>query len=208
MTHELANGVTLGAKETLESPVVHSQGNPPVSKLAIELEWSTADFKAQTGGSAMRAPIVRGSPYTSILYFNASPRIHAERVLKGPIIVDQGKSSHTCTNPQDKIYVEHEMKMAFEISDISWLVFVSEPMEFTCSQFDGEAYDRSLNLPPGKVSGVKSSFELVATAPVQKAMIRVAMTNNCTTGQNAECTTTTSSLPPLILILILITSLR
>eukprot|EP00599_Poterioochromonas_sp_BG-1_P009041 CAMPEP_0173139988 /NCGR_PEP_ID=MMETSP1105-20130129/4598_1 /TAXON_ID=2985 /ORGANISM="Ochromonas sp., Strain BG-1" /LENGTH=938 /DNA_ID=CAMNT_0014052849 /DNA_START=75 /DNA_END=2891 /DNA_ORIENTATION=+ len=190
MTHDMANGLTLGAVENLpQSPIVHSQGTPAFSKLAIELEWSTDAFRQRqqnAGSSAMRAPIVRGSPYTSVLYFNATPRLHAERVLKGPIVIDQGRASSYCNNPHEIISVQKEMKIAFDSADLTWLIFLSEPMQFTCKQFDATSYERSLNLPPGVVSGTKSSFDLVATKRVLKGMVRVAMSNNCTSGQNPE----------------------
>jgi hypothetical protein len=189
MTHQMANGLTLGASEAFESAIIHSHTHgPPVSKLAIELEWSTPAFKNRSErGAAMRAPIVRGSPYTSMFYFSATPSIRAQRILKSPIVIDQGKSTSKCDSPDEKIHVEQEMKMAFDTSDITWLVFVSEPMDFYCRQFDADAVIREMNLKPGVVPKIFSSFNLTAADKMYKGMIRVAMSNNCTSGQNPEC---------------------
>jgi len=82
MNFEPSNGMTLGARETfLEQHYVHkhSHGNPfTISKLAIELEWVTEEYRNTKTGSTIRTPIVRGSPYTTMKYFNATPRIFVE----------------------------------------------------------------------------------------------------------------------------------
>jgi hypothetical protein len=76
MTYELKNGMSLGAVETFyhQHHVHTSKVVPRPSKLAIELEWIGNDDPSQK----MRAPIVRGSPYTSVEYVNTSPRIFVE----------------------------------------------------------------------------------------------------------------------------------
>jgi hypothetical protein len=196
MTHEMVNGLTLGAAETFDYPMIHSQGSPPVSKLAIEMEWSTPSFKNKTAGNdtyAMRAPIVRGSPYTSMLYFNATPLIRAERRLRGQIVIDQGRgSSSLCDDPEEVLHVESEMKLAFDRADITWLIFVSEPMDFYCSEMSPELFNETVKagkeLPVGQVPvEINSAFTLRAAQRLEKGMVRIAMSNNCTFGQNPEC---------------------
>ena len=112
-----------------------------------------------------------------MLYFNSNPRIHGERVLKGPIVIDQGQATSLCTDPKQEIYVERELKLAFDNSDITWLVFVSQPMRFTSQQFDAATDERNQNLSPGQVSGLKSAFALTAINRVYNGMVRVAMSN-------------------------------
>jgi hypothetical protein len=196
MTHEMVNGLTLGAAETFDYPMIHSQGSPPVSKLAIEMEWSTPSFKNKTAGNdtyAMRAPIVRGSPYTSMLYFNATPLIRAERRLRGQIVIDQGRgASSSCDDPEKVLHVESEMKLAFDRADITWLIFVSEPMDFYCSEMSPELFNETVEagkeLPVGQVPvEINSAFTLRAAQRLDKGMVRIAMSNNCTFGQNPEC---------------------
>jgi hypothetical protein len=118
MTHELDNGLTLGALEGIDylsindsfaNPIVHSPSHlhnsePVFSKIAIELEWSNEEFRSKSlktinKASGFRVPIVRGSPYTSVLYFNSTPYLYAERVLKGPITIDQGESTSVFCKP-------------------------------------------------------------------------------------------------------------
>jgi hypothetical protein len=213
MTHETANGVALGASETfLPQNLIHSQGSPAISKLAVELEWSTKEFQDEVGGSAMRSPIVRGSPYTSMLYFNATPRIYSGRMLKRNVLIDQGEGNKNLVcgvgvgNYSSKpVLVERELKFELDTSDMTWLVFVSEPTEFVCSFFDGAKYMESLNLPPGVVVDDPSYFDLQAISPMKRGMVRVAMSNNCTTGQNVQCkqTKVCTSTSKLLLIFLL-----
>ena len=166
--------------------------------------------------SSIRSPIVRGAPYTSMKYFDATPRIFVERKLSGPILVDSSlhhpsgggvekasgdAASTSATAPtlecgQGKgnfsprpVLVQRELKLQFDTSDMTWLVFVSQPTEFTCSNY---VHDTSMDvpLPPGivPVRDVMSAsyFDLRATKPMHRGMVRVAMSNNCTTGQNAQ----------------------
>jgi hypothetical protein len=212
MTHELENGFSLGARESYSvnhsfaNPIVHPHKQPPFSKLAVELEWSNEEFRSKSldtieQASGFRVPIVRGSPYTSVLYFNSTPYLYAERILKGPIIIDQGKKTVYCDSSETHdeassssttFHVEKEMKMSFDISDITWMVFVSEPMDFTCESFQPPpSYSDPSDFTPGVVVPVnmenKPFLKVFATKPVNKGMVRVAMLNNCTTGQNPQC---------------------
>jgi hypothetical protein len=72
------------------------------------------------------------------------------------------------------------MRVSFVDSDMSWLVFVSEPTEFECASWlsPATAYD------PGNAVQVigLGGFDLRATKPMDKGMVRVVMGNNCTTG--------------------------
>jgi hypothetical protein len=192
MNYDVANGLSLGAVETFDAQHhVHSQGIPAISKLAIELEWSNSQ------GQSMRAPIVRGSPYTSMIYFHSSPRIFANRRLKNRITIDgdlEGIGKLLTCGEEKGIYsatpirVERELRVEFDTSDMTWLIFLSEPMEFICSNFDADLdmQRRGIVLPPGIVSDETSYFDLKATKPVELGMVRIALANNCTSGQNIE----------------------
>ncbi len=193
MNYDTANGLTLGAVESFyQQHHIHSQGTPAISKLAIELEWSN------NKNQSMRAPIVRGSPYTSMIYMNTSPRLFADRHLKGGIIVDGdgaggekilvcGKERGIFTNIP--VRAERELRIEFDTSDMTWLVFLSEPIEFICSSFDADLdmERRGITLPPGVVSDETSFLDLKATTPMELGMVRIALSNNCTHGQNVEC---------------------
>lgn len=202
MTYELQNGLTIGAVEKLSlQHRVRSQGNPAITKLAIELEWATPYYDLhKTEGPYMRAPIVRGAPYTSMIYLDASPRIYSERPLSQEIVIDEGKTGKTlkCGVGVDRfssqpVTVQRELRLTFDAADTTWLVFVSEPTEFECSGF---SFARDLQTVPSPESGpgntpahhlkAKEFFELRSTNPMSRGMMRVAMVNNCTVGQNAE----------------------
>jgi hypothetical protein len=191
MTYELANGVTLGSKQITKSHhKLKSQGNPAITKLAIELAWTSEDHQYYT----MSTPIVRGSPYTSMIYVNKTlPRILAERPLKaGRIFVDQSPEGFIC-GVGENVYsepflVKREVLFQLDQSDMTWIMFVSAPMIFQCSSYDATQELYKMNIPPGTVFDKPSTFDLVATEyAAEEVMVRVAMVNNCTTGQNAIC---------------------
>lgn len=214
MNFEPESGMTLGATETfLKQHHVHkhSHGTPfTISKLAIELEWvskeydhkasgseSTRDAHSVGSGPSMRAPIVRGAPYTSMKYLDATPRLFVQRKLSGPVQVDQGTKHHQVLECGDgegnyskkPVLVQRELKVQFDTSDMTWLIFVSEPTEFTCANY---LHDPSHDPPlipgwPISVDAAKTNhFDLKATAPMHRGMVRVAMSNNCTMGQNPQ----------------------
>jgi hypothetical protein len=206
MTFEPKSGLVLGATEKfLDQHYVHKHDNARVamfSKLAIELEWVSDDYKSTGKGSTMRTPIVRGSPYSTMKYYDATPRLFAERHLSSPIVVDNDPSLPTleCGTAYGEyskkpILVQKELKVVFDTSDMTWLVFVSEPTEFECTAHVAEP-PKDDNSFPGYVPPIGdlkaavqlgSFFDLRATKPMKKGMVRVAMANNCTNGQNVEC---------------------
>eukprot|EP01038_Epipyxis_sp_PR26KG_P009986 gene9986-13436_t len=196
MTYELENGLSLGAVEPfLEQHTVRSQGTPAISKLAIELEWKSDQLKKTGRGPSMRTPIVRGSPYTSMIYLDATPRLYIERTTSDELIIDRGVGGKklVCGVGRDvfsaePVLVNQEIKVQFDTSDMTWLIFLSEPALFVCST--RKASQSTENLPPGVVIPHDSSkaeyFELRAVNPMKIGMVRVAMSNNCTTGQNPQ----------------------
>lgn len=208
MNFEPENGLALGAVETfLDQHYVHKPEDEDAavfSKLALELEWVTEEYRNSstdsskpTQGATMRSPIVRGSPYTTMKYYDATPRLFTERHLSGPIVVDNDPTlpSLVCGSGLGNfstvpVRVERELKIQFDTSDMTWLVFVSEPTTFECAVQLEQADENSGTFIPGVVTpkkyGSGTMFDLRATKPMQKGMVRVAMSNNCTTGQNAQ----------------------
>lgn len=90
------------------------------------------------------------------------------------------------------LIVQREIKLQFQDSDMTWLVFVSTPTPFVCSNTPLPPPDPNAPiLPPGVLpkappGGFPSAFfELRATAPMLPAgVVRIALVNNCTTGQS------------------------
>ena len=141
----------------------------------------------------MKTAIVRGTPYTSMEYKDATPRLVAQRPITYSPVIDNDPSNTLECGEGDGVFslvpklVQSEIAVHFDISDFTWLVFVSEPTYFVCSN-KLEPQDMN-NYPPGFVPPVveKGKFELKAMSPMRNGMVRVALGNNCTTGQNARC---------------------
>jgi hypothetical protein len=200
-TYEPENGLTLGAAEEFEAQHrVSGDKSNVAARLAIVLEWESRHYRTRLTGSKMSSPIVRGSPYTSMEYFDATPVISAQRFAKGEVQADP-------TNPSaaaafvcgvdgafgPPTLVQNEILVTFDTSDMTWLIFVSEPTEFVCSNTDTSLEDADASetpLPPGYVPPNPEEapvlFTLKASSRMAHGMVRVAMANNCTTGQNAE----------------------
>lgn len=141
----------------------------------------------------MRSAIVRGAPYTSMEYKDATPRLVAQRPITYSPIIDNDPFNTLECGVGDGIFslipklVVNEIAVHFDISDFTWLIFVSEPTYFICSNKQ-EPQDFN-EYPPGFVPPIveKGKFELRAVSPMKVGMLRVALGNNCTTGQNARC---------------------
>jgi hypothetical protein len=204
MNFEPENGLTLGSADTfLTQHYVHkhAKGDPAtISKLALELEWVTEEYRATQTGSTMRTPVVRGSPYSTMKYYQSTPRIFAERHLSGRIVIDGDATAPALEcgvgfgNYSPKpVLVQKELKVQFDTSDMTWLIFVSEPTEFECAMHK-RPEDNSASIPgvvPVRDVENGGFFDLRATKPMQRGMVRVAMSNNCTTGQNPQRKSTT-----------------
>jgi len=190
MTYELENGLSLGAVEVFNAQhEVMGDTTNAIARLAIVLEWKSDAFKRTGLGPRMSSPVVRGAPYISMQYNMATPRVHAQRFVSSDPIVD-GTTPLVCGQGRGNfglpVRVAREILLTLDTSDHTWLVFVSEPMDFVCSS--SRPTGLASTLPPGVVPPPdpthEAQFELKALAPVRQGMVRIAMANNCTTGQN------------------------
>ena len=186
MVYEPENGLTLGGVENFLIQHTVAKDIPSIGRLSIVLQWETEERKLSGKGSAMRTPIVRGSPYTTMEYINSSPRIVSERSIKYYPIID-GTEILTCGTGIAHL-IKGELRIQFEKSDMTWLIFVSEPTEFICT--NTTVIEQVNNLPPGVLppkSDFKTlGFDLKAIKPMRKGVVRIALANNCTTGENAQ----------------------
>jgi hypothetical protein len=189
MTYELDNGLTLGAMEHMNDHVLLP--SPTVGRLAVDLQWKSVDNR-----SFMTMPIVRGAPYATMLYSNSRPRIYADRSLSASPLIDEqptdtygnrlicGNTNTTFSNTP--VLVKNYLQLQFDTSDFTWLIFVSKPTFFVCSNV--EAPPPPENLSPGVVlpQSRKASFDLrvVGDDAPTSLVIRIALANNCSTGQN------------------------
>lgn len=164
--------------------------NAAIARLAIVLEWETKErFNSKSNtGSAMRSPIVRGSAYTTMEYISTTPRLYIQRHLASPPVIDNNENNIIeCGNGKDNwskpFTINKELKVHFVSGDATWLIFVSSPTEFICSNIISE-HSGSLPgvIPPPSLD----AFELRATKPIDKGVFRIALGNNCTTGTNPK----------------------
>ena len=106
-------------------------------------------------------------------YFQATPRIITPRTLmyQTPLVYDND-NKYTITCGQGKfsepVLVQSEILMRFDVSDQTWVLFVSEPTEFICSLPETE----------------DDYFILQATKPMTHGMVRLALAHGCTKGLN------------------------
>jgi hypothetical protein len=63
------------------------------------------------------------------------------------------------------VLVEKEIKVQFDTSDMTWLIFVSEPMEFVCTNKEVDEAAVS-NLPPGVVTNIYPFFTIDHLTPL------------------------------------------
>ena len=198
MTYEPENGLTLGSAEQFQAQHHVNSENAALARLAVTLEWDGGASESNTGlesGPHMQADIVRGSPYLSMEYFHATPRIVSQRVLSAAPVVDAGLRDVPLVCGQGRgvfgppIAVQREIQLQFDTSDMTWLVFFSEPADVLCSVY---VPPPSADPPvaPGIVQPADASkqpfFELKATNIMEHGMVRIALANNCSTGQNRQ----------------------
>lgn len=141
MIYEPENGLAMGAMETfLPQHEIAPDKNLAVGRLSVVLQWKSPTYKDTKRGPMMYTPIVRGSPYTSMVYSEATPRIYVQRSVSSGLVVDNDHTGEklVCGNghnifSEKPILVKKELRLQFDISDMTWLLFVSEPTEFICS---------------------------------------------------------------------------
>jgi hypothetical protein len=142
-----------------------------------------------------------------MVYSNSTPKIFAQRPLiegSPALIVDDIKHTDNATkivcghgkgNFGKPFTVKSEIRVTFDVSDYTWLIFVSEPTEFVCSNAPladsvPNAGPPDADTPIAPVSGGELDgphFLLKATKPMEKGMVRIALANNCTTGKAQTC---------------------
>lgn len=196
MTYELFNGLTMGAMESLTDHEVLP--SPSMGRLSMSLQWKSNVIHSDTISTpSMTLPIIRGAPYVTMQYKNLIPRLFLDRSLSAKPIIDDGEIFDGDETPQQLIcgdtntsfseqpaLVRSVLQLQFDTSDFTWLVFVSKPTYFICSNV--AAPPPPPIETPGVVVPIKhaASFDLRAVGSISSLIIRVALSNNCTTGQN------------------------
>lgn len=193
-TYEPENGVTLGSEHDFDPQhrVSGDAENVP-ARLAVVLEWESHQYLTQLTGTKMSTAIVRGSPYTSMEYFDAKPLLVSERSLALKPLVDEtlvGRASKMTCGENGAFgppaSVQEEIKLTFDTSDMTWLVFISEPGLYVCSTEEAPPVIAAAPGVVGPPTKPKALFTLKAVDPMTHGMMRVAVANNCTTGRNPQ----------------------
>lgn len=153
------------------------------SNLGLNIQWAqpTADSSKTSSSDEsgtqdlMTAPIVRGMPYTTVLYHGdaVTPVVVSEIPTGSSPLVD-GQFKLNCGN-SNTITVNSDVELYFKDSDLSWLVFFSRPVEVKCITDGDVAFELEV-----------VSVEDTGNGPL---VVRTAILNTCTTGRNPEfCT--------------------
>lgn len=168
-------GITLGA-----APNGRVNSNPTralskkysvvsATSLAVSLQWEALP---------MSASIAKGMPYATMHYPKPLksgallPTVASELKLATAPIAD-GNMMIRCDSKVTR--VESELKLNFEESDFTWLIFFSEPVMLQCIE------------QPTDLDGAAVVFqivELVEDDAVELLTIRAALLSNCTSGRN------------------------
>lgn len=150
--------------------------------------------------------ISRGSPYITAEYVDTTIHLVNKLSINRPLWIDTvpvadplpvgtinpgdlcGKGNGTFGEP---FWVNSELAMSFDTSDQTWIMYVPEPTEFVCSNLVP-------TLPPQVPLGDPipaptewydmygaGFFELKAVRP-SHGLVRIALGNNCTSGQNLD----------------------
>ena len=107
--------------------LVHDNARPHgVARLSAVLEWSRAPSLVEKNvpTPTMRAPIVRGSPYISMEYFDATPRVFVQRALSSAVVADSF-TVLTCGSrlgewSERPVLVTHDLTFTFDTADTTW----------------------------------------------------------------------------------------
>lgn len=207
MINEKENGMAIGAVEEFNAHELAADKNLAIGRLSVVLQWKSPQYDRsgwRKKGPMMYTPIVRGSPYISMLYSEATPRIFVQRSInddnsividndpQGPKLICGTKLGEFSKKP---VLVNHELKVNFAVSDQTWLIFVSEPTLFICSNLPLSSEADIIEHFPGWVGKTEPGwekklpfFDLRAVNPMKKGMVRIALGNNCSTGTHHAAT--------------------
>jgi endoglucanase Acf2 len=138
MIYQARNGIHLGANETfLPQHQVSADTDLALGRLSTVLEWKSQEYKDSKTGPFMKTAIVRGSPYTSMEYKDTTPKILLQRDITKAPVLDNNENNTLICGDGDGVFGEpkiaREVRIHFDVSDFTYLIFFSEPTEIYCS---------------------------------------------------------------------------
>ena len=123
----------------------------------------------------MTAPIIRGMPYSTMVYSNNTLPVIASEVPIGDSILIDSSVSLSCSGKSHTAIVNKDVELYFKDSDFTWLVFYSRPVRVYCTSGDGVAFKLY----------VESDDEYKQIDDDDRLVVRTALVNNCSTGSNS-----------------------
>ncbi|GMH57006.1 hypothetical protein TrST_g9707 [Triparma strigata] len=215
LTYDAGAGVGLGvntgdSSHFTPADIYNVKEDP--SPLSLILEWKKVykswfkqeydRFFAPTFNPLlMQIPLIRGSPYQTVHYFEGAVPIFSSTsipftdpskptdfkiTLDDDVPLSCAITSNSTTPPTRR--ANNHVTVHFAASDATWIVFLSRPLDMSCMVVDPKDYVP----PPPSTPGVPPpppsiNFELYTTSPLETpATLRVALANNCTTGINVQ----------------------
>eukprot|EP00668_Euglena_longa_P031501 GGOE01040718.1.p1 GENE.GGOE01040718.1~~GGOE01040718.1.p1 ORF type:complete len:977 (+),score=208.04 GGOE01040718.1:27-2957(+) len=127
-------------------------------ELSASFQWRDGE----TSRAIMEMPIVRGSPYATMRYLEATPKVFVAQTLRS-FHVDG--TSQSCTG---NVVHGHKFTLRFQDGDEEWQLYLPPKTHLTCR------------------SGVEGGFLSTILTIQEKAFtgyLRIALANNCTTGE-------------------------
>jgi endoglucanase Acf2 len=179
---DFKNSLSLGSTEIEQNYIVNPNEN--LSNLGVGFVWNKTTDGSE--GKSMATHIVRGMPYATMQYSGgALPTIYSfngPAVSDAPILADGTKKMECGTKGSGgkTFSVEKDLEMHFINSDFTWVVFFSRPVKVMCEVAEGDEKTRDFQLSV-------VSYE----AGEQPLIVRLALVNQCTTGEGnikAHCT--------------------
>ena len=173
MVEDFKNMLALGAGPSMD-PKYLVNPDQPLSPLGVSLKWKGKSDPAKT----MVSSLVRGMAYTTMQYEGgALPRFYSYNGPASELETDGTKGKLVCgvSKPGEKVTVEKEMKLHLYVSDFTWIVFFSRPVQISCQMSSKDIQTRDLQLDVASYDGQESGEPLV---------VRVALLDQCTTGSS------------------------
>jgi hypothetical protein len=182
MIDTILDGIVAGATEVLNNPTLLDFGD-----MHVTMQWvkAAAANSSETSDGNMKAPLVRGMPYSTHIYEQLTPQFHTQKgkwltsfKVDGVEQIDACASNvNRSTSTTHNVLSGSEVELQFlAMSDQTWLFFFYPPLQFTCA---------TNNPADGDDSMFPFGFQLQAIDRYD-GVARMALANNCSTGTKVQ----------------------
>ncbi|GMI40347.1 hypothetical protein TeGR_g9517 [Tetraparma gracilis] len=214
----------LGATARKVNQIYRLPSDSGPNLLSVALEWYTVPSSTISSivsslsslsldppePPAMRAPLVRGSPYVTMEYeagiiptltsdfYPLTSEVAPSTGLY--LAVDDTTSSNTTLHCDtgETVTVTKSVTLSLIGSDFTYILYPSRPLDFKCRS--APPPPPAPPLAPGVVGPARDTsavFELFAAEPLAEPLtLRLALASNCTTGANLKFCQNSAPTPP------------